>query len=104
MNVNVLILEFIIRRRRFHFFKTKNFLNLREFTFSFDVLHNAFSRTSNYFNYDVHSLVFFYTIFSKRRLIDYMIYNNLMNMFQRQIIALIAKMTIILKCSCIVEY
>ena len=49
-------------------------------------------------------LFLFCTIFSKRRLTDYMIYNNLMNMFRRQIIALVAKMMIILKCSCIVEY
>ena len=49
-------------------------------------------------------LFLFYTIFSQRRLTDCMIYNNLMNMFRRQIIALVAKMTIILKCSRTVEY
>ena len=59
MNVNVLIFEFVARRRRFRFFKIKNFLDLREFTSSFDVLHNVFLRTSDYFNYDMHSFVFF---------------------------------------------
>ena len=49
-------------------------------------------------------LFFFCMILSKRRLIDCMIYNNLMNMFRQQIIAFVAKMTIILKCSHIVEY
>ena len=65
MNVNVLILEFAVRRRRFHFLKTKNLLDFREFTSSFDVSHNIFSRTSDYSDYDMHSF-FFYTTFSKR--------------------------------------
>ena len=103
MNVNILILESVVRRRRFRLLKTKNFLDFREFTFSFDVSHNAFSRISNYFDYDMHSF-FFRTIFLKQRLTDYIIYNNLMNMFQQQIIAFITKITIILKCSRIVEY
>ena len=33
-----------------------------------------------------------------------MIYNNSMNMFQRQIIVLVVKMIIILKCSRIIKY
>ena len=49
-------------------------------------------------------LFLFRTIFSKRRLIDCMIYNSLMSMFQRQIIAFVAEITIILKYSRIVEY
>ena len=81
MNVNILILEFIIRQRRSRFFKTKNLLDFREFTFSFDVSHNAFSRTLNYFDYNIYLFIFFYTIFPKQRLTDYIIYNNLMNMF-----------------------
>ena len=104
MNINVLILEFVIRRRRFRLFKIKNLFDLREFTFSFDVSHNAFSRTSDYFDYDMHSFVFFYMIILRRRLIDCIIYNNLMNMLRRQIITFVAKMTIILKCSRIIEY
>ena len=104
MNINILIFESAVRRRRFRFFETKNLFNFREFTSSFDVSHNAFSRTSDYSDYDIHSLVFFCTIFSKQRLIDCIIYNSLMNMFRRQIIAFVAKMTIILKCSRIVEY
>ena len=59
MNVNILILESVVRRRRFRFLKTKNFLDFRESTSSFDVSHNAFSKTLNYFNYDMHSFVFF---------------------------------------------
>ena len=46
----------------------------------------------------------FRIIFSKRRLTDCMIYNSLMNILRRQIIAFVAKMTIILKCSHTVEY
>ena len=49
-------------------------------------------------------LFFFYTIFSKRRLIDCMIYNNSMNMFWRQVIAFVAEMTIILKYLHIIKY
>ena len=49
-------------------------------------------------------LFLFRTILSKRRLINCMIYNSSMNMFRRQIIAFVAKMTIILKCSRTVEY
>ena len=49
-------------------------------------------------------LFLFCTIISRRRLIDCMIYNNSMNMFRRQIIAFVAKITIILKCLHIVEY
>ena len=104
MSVNVLILEFVARRRRFCFFKTKNLFDFREFTSSFNISHNALSRTLNYFNYDMHLFVFFYTIILRRRLTDCIIYNNSMNMFRRQIIALVAKMTIILKYLCIVEY
>ena len=104
MNVNVLIFEFVARRRRFRLFKIKNLFDFREFISSFDVSHNAFSRTSNYSDYDMHSLVFFYTIFSKRRLTDCMIYNNLMNMFRRQIIAFVAEIMIISRCSRIVKY
>ena len=104
MNVNILIFEFVARRRRFRLFKTKNFLDFREFIFSLDISHNAFSKVLDYFNYDMHSFVFFCTIFSKRRLIDYKIYNNSMNMLRRQIIAFVAKMTIILKCLYIVKY
>ena len=65
MNVNVLILEFVARRRRFRLFKMKNFLDFREFTSSFDVSHNAFLKISNYFNYDMHSLIFFLYDFFK---------------------------------------
>ena len=97
-------MEFAAHRWRFRFLKIKNFLNFREFTSSFDVSHNAFSRASDYFDYNIHSFIFFCTIFSKRRLTDCIIYNNLMNMFRRQIIAFVAEMTIILKCSCTVEY
>ena len=82
MNVNILIFESVVRRRRFRLLKTKNFLDFREFTFSFDVSHNAFSRASDYFDYNMHSFIFFCTILSKRRLTDCMIYNNLMNMFR----------------------
>ena len=49
-------------------------------------------------------LFFFRTIFFKRRLINCMIYNNLINMLRRQVIALVAEMTITSKCSRIVEY
>ena len=59
MNVNILILESAARRQRFHFFKMKNFFNFREFIFSLDVSHNAFSKASDYSDYDMHSLVFF---------------------------------------------
>ena len=58
MNVNILIFEFAARRRRFRFFKTKNLFDFYEFTSSFDISHIAFSRTSDYFNYNMHSLVF----------------------------------------------
>ena len=104
MNVNVLILEFVVCRWRFRLFKMKNFFDFREFTFSFDVSHNAFLKASNYFDYNMHLFIFFYMIFSKRRLTDCMIYNSLMNILQRQIIAFITRMTIILKCSHIVKY
>ena len=104
MNVNVLILESVACRRRSRLFKMKNLFNFRKFTFSFDVLHNAFSKVSNYSDYNMHLFIFFRITLSKRRLIDCMIYNNLMNMFQRQIIAFVAKMIIILKYSRIVEY
>ena len=63
MNANVLIFEFIVRRRRFRLFKTKNFFDFREFTSSFDVSHNAFLKTLDYFNYDMHSFVFFFIRF-----------------------------------------
>ena len=59
MNVNVLILEFIVRRRRSCLFKTKNLFDFREFTSSFDVSHNAFSKILDYFNYDMHSFISF---------------------------------------------
>ena len=59
MNVNVLIFKSVARRRRSRFFKIKNFFDFREFTFSFDVSHNAFSKILDYSDYDMHSLVFF---------------------------------------------
>ena len=59
MNINVLILESAVRRRRFRFFKTKNLFDFRELTFSFDVLHNALLRALNYFDYDMHSFISF---------------------------------------------
>ena len=59
MNVNILILEFVIRRRRFRFLKIKNFFDFREFTSLFDVSHNAFSKISNYSDYNMRLLVFF---------------------------------------------
>ena len=59
MNVNVLIFEFVVRRRRSRLFKIKNFFDFRGFTFSPDVSHNAFSRISDYSDYDMHSFVFF---------------------------------------------
>ena len=59
MNVNILIFEFVVRRRRFRLLKIKNLLDFREFTSSFDVLHNAFLKASNYFDYNMHSFVFF---------------------------------------------
>ena len=59
MNVNVLIFKFVVRRQRSCLFKTKNLFDFREFTFSFDVLHNAFSKTLNYFDYDMRSFIFF---------------------------------------------
>ena len=104
MNVNILIFESAARRRRSRFFEIKIFFDFREFTSSFDVLYNAFSKVLNYFDYDMHSFIFFCTTLLKRRLINYITYNNSMNMFRRQIIALVAKMTIILKYLCIVEY
>ena len=57
MNINVLILEFVVRRQRFRFLETKNLFNFREFTFSLDVLYNAFLEALDYINYDMHSLV-----------------------------------------------
>ena len=59
MNVNVLIFEFAVRRRRFRLFKTKNLFDFREFTFSFDVPHNTFSKISDYSDYDIHSFISF---------------------------------------------
>ena len=49
-------------------------------------------------------LFLFCIIILRRRLINCMIYNNLINMFRRQIIAFVAEMTIILKCLYIIEY
>ena len=65
MNVNILILESVARRRRFRLFKTKNLFDFREFTFSSDVSHNALSKVSDYFDYDMHSLIFFLYDFFK---------------------------------------
>ena len=65
MNVNILIFEFIARRRRFRLFKTKNFLDFREFIFLFDVSHNAYLKVSDYFDYNMHSFVFFLYDFFK---------------------------------------
>ena len=59
MNVNILIFKFAVRRRRFRLFKTKNLFDFRKFISSFDVSHNAFSKTSNYFDYDMHSFISF---------------------------------------------
>ena len=63
MNVNISIFEFIAHQRHFRFFKIKNFLDFREFTFSFNVSHNAFSKTLNYSDYDIHLFVFFIRFF-----------------------------------------
>ena len=57
MNVNVLILEFVVCRQRSRLFKIKNFFDFRELTSSFVVSHNAFLKASNYFNYDMHLFV-----------------------------------------------
>ena len=59
MNVNILVFEFVIRRRYFRIFETKNFFDFREFTSSFDVSHNAFSKASDYSDYNMHSFIFF---------------------------------------------
>ena len=61
----MLILEPAARRRRFRFFKTKNLLDLREFTSSFGVSHNAFSKASDYSDYDMHSFISFLYDFFK---------------------------------------
>ena len=59
MNVNVLIFKSVIYQRRFRLFKIKNLFDFREFTSSLDVSYNAFLKTSNYFDYDMHSFIFF---------------------------------------------
>ena len=65
MNINILIFELVVRRRRFRLFKIKNLFNFREFTFSFDISHNAFLRTLNYSDYNMHSFIFFLFDFFK---------------------------------------
>ena len=65
MNVNILIFESVVRRRRSRFFKTKNLFDFREFTSLSDILHNTFLKISNYSDYNMHSLVSFLYDFFK---------------------------------------